>query len=344
LTVAPNGDLYFADYGNARIRVVRGVGRPAARPPLTLDKPAGAVGTTVTITSGSAFHGVRWVAFGSVRTGYSVHGSTITARVPSGAITAPVTVASSDGLQSSRIFVVRPTVSSFSPSALPAVQALTVRGSALRGPAVFLYSGAAKPTVGGLAPPSFTALTSTVPVDAVSGAVTVVTRDGTLQLPKPLKVTPFLTHLWVDGGRVGDTVQIDGRTLADTTSVRFHGVADPTFTAGATWITAHVPPGATSGQITVTTPSGSFTTPWVFLVLPKIDSLSSSSGRPGDAITIHGSTFGGVNQVTFGGVRASFSRPNAQTIVAHVPHGAPSGALRVWSAAGTDQQPFTVLP
>jgi uncharacterized repeat protein (TIGR03803 family) len=78
---------------------------------------------------------------------------------------------------------------------------------------------------------------------------------------------PFVTFIrnW---GRVGQTGGILGQGFKGTTSVALNGVP-ATFTVVAdTFIRATVPPGATSGYVPVTTPSGTLTSNKPFLVLP----------------------------------------------------------------------------
>jgi uncharacterized repeat protein (TIGR03803 family) len=68
-------------------------------------------------------------------------------------------------------------------------------------------------------------------------------------------------------GAVGSTVQILGQGLTGTTGVSFNGVPALTFTVEAdTFMTAVVPPGATTGPVTITTPGGTLTSNMNFTV------------------------------------------------------------------------------
>src|SRR5690348_14889770 len=78
--------------------------------------------------------------------------------------------------------------------------------------------------------------------------------------------------------------------------------------------------------------------------LPKITSVSPSSGAPGWAVTITGSGFTGVTKVTFGGVAASFKVASASVIHTTVPAKAASGWLVVRKPAGQARTSFTVTP
>ena len=80
--------------------------------------------------------------------------------------------------------------------------------------------------------------------------------------------TPTIARLRPGSGRVGTTVQVNGTYLAGVSSVRFNGTA-ATFTIAAdTMLLTKVPPGATSGPVTVTTPRATATSPSPFTVTP----------------------------------------------------------------------------
>lgn len=66
---------------------------------------------------------------------------------------------------------------------------------------------------------------------------------------------PFVQTLTVVGV-VGATVDILGTNLTDATGVHFNGVAAPFTVTSSSLISAAVPAGATTGWVTVTTPSG----------------------------------------------------------------------------------------
>ena len=83
-------------------------------------------------------------------------------------------------------------------------------------------------------------------------------------LPKPL---PFVSGIYPASGPVGQRVLMWGNWLLGATSVTFNGVPAGTVSVGsvqAVYVT--VPPGATSGPVTITTANGSFTTRQTFTV------------------------------------------------------------------------------
>jgi uncharacterized repeat protein (TIGR03803 family) len=70
---------------------------------------------------------------------------------------------------------------------------------------------------------------------------------------------PFVTFVG-GSGHVGQTAEILGQGLTGTTGVTFNGVAATRFSVVKdTYMTAVVPPGATTGPVVVTTPGGTLT-------------------------------------------------------------------------------------
>jgi uncharacterized repeat protein (TIGR03803 family) len=78
---------------------------------------------------------------------------------------------------------------------------------------------------------------------------------------------PFVAFMR-DSGRVGATGGILGQGFTGTTSVMLNGVPANFTVVSDTFITATVPPGATSGYVTVATPGGMLTSNKPFIVLP----------------------------------------------------------------------------
>ncbi len=151
----------------------------------------------------------------------------------------------------------------------------------------------------------------------------------------------------LSSGAVGETIEILGQGLTGTTKVSFHGLS-ATFTAVSdTYLTAVVPAGATSGSVTVKTPSSTLTSNKVFRVTPAILSFTPTSGPVETPVTITGTSFTGATKVTFGGVKATvFSVDSDTQITATVPTGAKTGKIQVTTPTGTATSAgvFTVTP
>jgi hypothetical protein len=89
---------------------------------------------------------------------------------------------------------------------------------------------------------------------------------------------PTLTALNPARGPVGTRVTLSGTALTDATGVRFNGTAAATFAVvDAATLTATVPPGATSGPVTVTT-SGGTSNGLAFVVGPAANNTLAFDG------------------------------------------------------------------
>jgi hypothetical protein len=159
----------------------------------------GTVGTSVTIT-GTGFDDssvTTGVAFnGTAATSFSVDSNTqITAFVPTGATTGPLTVTDSEGTGASVIdFVVipspPPTIVSFDPSAGAAGSAVTITGTGYTGTSSVEFDGA---------PATFDVdsdieITATVPLVATTGPVSVTTPGGIATSLTDFDVLPPTSH------------------------------------------------------------------------------------------------------------------------------------------------------
>jgi uncharacterized repeat protein (TIGR03803 family) len=80
-------------------------------------------------------------------------------------------------------------------------------------------------------------------------------------------LSPFATFIR-SNGKAGDTVGILGQGFTGTTSVSFNGIPGKFTVISNTFIKATVPAGATTGYVTVTTPSGKLTSNVPFRVIP----------------------------------------------------------------------------
>src|SRR6266513_2780163 len=139
---------------------------------------SGPVGTSVTI-SGTNFNGATAVLFNSVSASFTVSSATaITATVPAGVSSGPISVTTSDGTASSAAsFTVinPPTISSFTPGSGPVGTSVTISGTNFTGASAVLFNG----TSASFTVNSATAITTTVPAGATSGPISVTTPGGT---------------------------------------------------------------------------------------------------------------------------------------------------------------------
>jgi uncharacterized repeat protein (TIGR03803 family) len=157
---------------------------------------------------------------------------------------------------------------------------------------------------------------------------------------------PFVS-LVSTSAKVGKSIGILGQGFTGTTGVSFNGTAAIFNISSDTYLTATVPNGATTGPVTVVTPSGTLTSNKAFRVTPVILSFDPTSGPVGTPVTITGTSFTGATKVTFGGVKAtSFTVDSDSQVTATVPTGAKTGKIAITTPGGTATSPgvFTVTP
>jgi hypothetical protein len=119
---------------------------------------------------------------------------------------------------------------------------------------------------------SATTLTCLVPVGASTGNVVVTTNAGPSN-GRPFTVHPLITSISRPSGPISSTVVITGYNFDGVTpfnnQVRFNGTLATVTASTPTSITCTVPPGATSGPITVTI-GAEASLPVTFYVVPNL--------------------------------------------------------------------------
>jgi hypothetical protein len=295
----------------------------------------GAVGTNVTI-SGANFTGATDVSFGGgVMATFNVAtDTTITTVVPLGALTGKISVTTPGGTAvSAQTFEVKPQIDAFNPTSGLFGTAVTINGSGFTGTSGVAFAGT---------PASFVfvndfTITTTVPSGAKDGKIKVTTAVGFTDSGSQFNViNPTITSFSPPKGVDGVSVTINGDDLGTTTAVSFNGTdAGPLPVVSAKKVDAVVPPGATTGKITLTTIAGPIVSANDFTIKPVITGVNPSSGPVGTQVTISGSGFTGVSSVTFKNTVATFVFVNDFTITATVPPGATTGKITVTTADGT---------
>jgi uncharacterized repeat protein (TIGR03803 family) len=148
-------------------------------------------------------------------------------------------------------------------------------------------------------------------------------------------------------GKVGKTIGILGQGFTAATVVSFNGTAaSAVHVASATYLTATVPAGATTGSVAVTTSATTLTSNHQFRVTPQIKGFTPPSGPVGTMVTITGVSLTQATRITFGGVAATFTVNSDTQVTATVPTGAVTGKIKITTAGGTavSAASFTVTP
>jgi hypothetical protein len=157
---------------------------------------------------------------------------------------------------------------------------------------------------------------------------------------------PFVS-LARSSGKVGQTSGILGQGFTGTTSVSYNGNPGTFTVKSDTYLTATVPAGATTGAVTVGTPSGNLTSSVLFRVTPVILSFDPPSGPVGTQVIITGKSFTQAIKVGFGDYAPANFTVNSDTqVTATVPKGAKTGPVGIETQGGTAFSPstFTVTP
>ena len=303
----------------------------------------GPVGTVVTI-AGTGFAGATVVEFIHATASFTVDpdGTHITASVPVGARSGPISVTTPRGTDTSAAdFVVAPTIGSFSPTAGPVGTLVTIDGLNLVGITGVAFNGTPAVFFDEVTP---TRIRAIVPPDATTGTISVTVGGqtgvsaGSFTVETPTPSGPVISSFSPAVGPVGTVVTIIGTGFAGATRVEFvHDWATPT-SVSATQVTAVVPAGAITGKIGVTTSVGTGTSAADFGVVPTVTGVSPDSGpTTGDTIvTITGMSFAGVTGVSFGTAAATLVGDLSSTrLTVTSPTGTGTVDVTVASTAGT---------
>src|SRR5262249_43256512 len=115
--------------------------------------------------------------------------------------------------------------------------------------------------------------------------------------------TPTITLISPSPVAIGGTVTITGSGLTTVQTVQFTGVSGmvsaPATITSDTTITAVVPAGAITGPISVNNADGTYTSiQSLFIPVPIVTGLSTSSGPTGTALTVIGQQFTATTKVS----------------------------------------------
>ena len=219
----------------------------------------GIVDTSVTI-HGKGFTGATAVQFnGTPATTFEVLGSNrIRATVPAGACpeTGPISVSTPSGtVVSEDDFTCAATLSNFSPKKGVVDTIVTIQGKGFTGTTAVQFNGSPATTFEVL---GSNRIRATVPAGACpeTGPISVSTPSGTVVSEDDFTCAATLSNFSPKKGVVDTIVTIQGKGFTGTTAVQFNGSPATFEVLSSNRIQATVPAGATTGPISVNTPSG----------------------------------------------------------------------------------------
>ncbi len=224
-----------------------------AAPVITGFSPASGVrGESVTLT-GANFSNLSSpaVEFNGTAATYQTPTSTtaLSATVPAGASSGPVTVINSSGSGvSPAYFYLQPWITSLSSNAAIVNATLTITGRNFINATCVQVNGVSF---------NFTAaatqIAATVPTNATSGLIEITAPGGLIISTNAFAILPKIYSFSPVIGPAGTVVTISGTSLFDVTGVKFGGVNAPVFTPATNQLQVTVPSGGETGPITVVT-------------------------------------------------------------------------------------------
>lgn len=270
----------------------------------SLDPPANVIGASIRI-NGNNFTGVTSVKFANgVSAQFTVTSNTvITATVPAGATTGPITIGKTDcadAVTSTFTVLPCPTITGLSPNAGQVGSTVIINGAGLTGVTTvrFNNSVSASFTVN-----SDTQITATVPSGAITGAITLLRTNcanatsGTFTVqpppPVPISMTPS-AHVIPIGGTSLLTVFIPAQTgstaltMTSSNSAIASTAPNQTIPSGASSITVPITGNGIGGPVTITATMpaslGGLSASTVVHVTARTLRAAAVTGTPGGSV------------------------------------------------------------
>jgi hypothetical protein len=335
---------------SAGTNVSAGIFQAASTPTISSFTPtAAAIGATVNIFGGNFFSGAT-VKFGTVSaTSFTIVSTTeITATIPTGASTGPITVTTSDGsatTTSNLLTGTGPIVTGFSPTIGSVNTTVTLNGLNLTTVSGVTFNGYSERILSYV---GTTNLQVGVTNNSGTGPIKVTWAGGSYTTSNSFtnSTAPIVFDFHPTLGPVGSTVTIDGDNFTTSSQVKFGSYsATTTMTGEGTQLSATVPSSVPQGGYAITvTGSPNFVTTSNFTVTgaaPVITGFTPAYGVAGTAVTLTGANFGGSGLwVKFNGVAASYQTPTSTTeLIVTNPVGTSSGLITAGNSSGSSPGP-----
>ncbi|MEM7343205.1 MAG: IPT/TIG domain-containing protein, partial [Chloroflexota bacterium] len=303
----------------------------------------GLAGDVITLT-GSGFTGVTSVTFNGLEgTNLTiVSDSELQITVPQNSTSGLIRAINAGGtgisLESFTVLVA-PQISGFTPASGSVGEVVTITGSG--------FTGVMSATFNGLEGINLTVISDTeisvvVPPSVTTGPIELSNRAGS-DLSSgnfTVLVVPQIIGFNPTSGPAGEIVTIAGVGFTGVSEVTFNGIAGTNLTVVSdTELQITVPPGSSTGLVNVVNAAGSDLSSGNFTVLvaPQISSFSPTTGLIGEIVTIAGSGFTGVSNVSLNGLAGTnLNVVSDSQIQVTVPANATTGLINVINPAGSD--------
>lgn len=174
----------------------------------------------------------------------------------------------------------------------------------------------------------------TVPDDATTGPIHVITTSGTATSAN-FNVRPNISSFAPASGPRGSSLTISGTNFTGTTAVTVNGIAVAPASIrviSPTSLMVTIPPTATTGRVAVTNAGGSVTSLINYTVIlpPTISTFTPTSGPAGTSVTVTGNVLTGASLVRIGKIVAPITAVTGATSVRFtIPTGSALGAQKI---------------
>jgi sugar lactone lactonase YvrE len=197
---------------------------------------------------------------------------------------------------------------------------------------------------------SFKVISSTL-IEAIvgngeSGNITVQTPNGIATIAGFNYINkPVIKSITPMTGGVGTVLTVEGTDIINSTTVTIGGVKPRLISADRAVTKLYISVGeGASGDIVLTTPAGSATYPGFKYTSPFVTSITPTSARAADIVTINGSNFNDVKSVYIGNKTVKSFTIVSDSIMTFIPGMVNKGLLQLVGNTGTAQvKDFTFI-
>ena len=301
----------------------------------SFDPPLAAPGAWVTVR-GANFTGATRVLLGAMAVRFTVTAPTqLRIELPLNAATGTLTVqnAFGSGTTTDKLTIIGngPHITGFAPNTGVAGTKVKLLGRNLERATAVEFGGVKAAAFNA---PASTQLSVTVPPDARSGPVKLLSALGDFSSAENFYLPPRLAKPEKLAAKPGDVVEFTGRNFLGLQSLHIGGQTVPFEVVSNDKLKFTVAGDLLGGGIELAAPGGRWISTNSFAVLPRIDSFEPVIGPAQTMVTIRGAGFHEVLFLKFGTGVAAFERKSANELLARVPANASTGPVSIITPDG----------